>query len=90
MGIFYGEESGWRGYLQEKLQGYFGKIGGVILLGILWWIWHLPLWVVQEVEWVEMLYGIPTSIGIAIFLGYIYMKTKNVWLCAITHGIMVS
>lgn len=78
MGIFYGEESGWRGYLQEKLQGYFGKIGGVILLGILWWIWHPPLWVVQEVEWVEMLYGIPTSIGIAIFLGYIYENKKCV------------
>lgn len=90
MGIFYGEESGWRGYLQEKLQRHFGKIGGVLLLGMLWWVWHLPLWIIHGNEWSELFYGIPTIIGISAFFSYLYMKTGNVWLCAIVHGVYNS
>lgn len=90
IGIFYGEESGWRGYLQEKLQRYFGKIGGVLLLGMMWWLWHLPLWIIQGNEWVELFYGLPTILGISTFFSYLYMKTENVWLCAIIHGVYNS
>lgn len=34
--LFFGEEYGWRGFLQEKMQTKFGKRMGVILLGIIW------------------------------------------------------
>lgn len=38
------EEFGWRGYAQQPLQQRFGILGGSILLGIVWGVWHLPLW----------------------------------------------
>lgn len=38
------EEFGWRGYAQEPLQQRFGILSGSILLGIVWGVWHLPLW----------------------------------------------
>lgn len=38
------EEFGWRGYAQEPLQERFGVFGGSIVLGIVWGLWHLPLW----------------------------------------------
>jgi hypothetical protein len=38
------EEFGWRGYAQEPMQQRFGILGGSILLGIAWGVWHLPLW----------------------------------------------
>lgn len=38
-----GEEIGWRGYLQDKLFTKFGEMKGVIILGIIWGIWHLPV-----------------------------------------------
>ncbi len=38
-----GEEIGWRGYLQEKLINAFGEIKGIIILGLVWGFWHLPL-----------------------------------------------
>ncbi len=38
------EEFGWRGYAQQPLQQRFGILGGSILLGIIWSVWHLPLW----------------------------------------------
>ena len=38
------EEIGWRGYIMPYLEKRFGLIIGSLLLGIIWAIWHLPLW----------------------------------------------
>lgn len=38
------EEFGWRGYAQEPLQQRLGIFWGSIVLGVVWGIWHLPLW----------------------------------------------
>lgn len=38
------EEFGWRGYAQEPLQQHFGVLGGSLVLGMVWGVWHLPLW----------------------------------------------
>lgn len=43
-GIFtLGEEYGWRGYLQSKMIIKYGAGKGLILLGLIWGYWHLPL-----------------------------------------------
>lgn len=90
---FMGEEYAWRGHLQKKLQGYLGKRKGVILLGILWEIWHIPLWFgyfhFEQMSGglvVVIILRFVNVIGLAIFLGWVYMKTENVWLCALLHG----
>ena len=39
--MIFGEEYGWRFFLSTKgLQKKFGEIGGVVLLGIIWAVWH--------------------------------------------------
>lgn len=38
------EEFGWRGYAQEPMQERFGMVRGSALLGLIWGLWHLPLW----------------------------------------------
>jgi membrane protease YdiL (CAAX protease family) len=38
------EEIGWRGYILPFLEKRFGLIIGSLILGIVWAIWHLPLW----------------------------------------------
>jgi membrane protease YdiL (CAAX protease family) len=38
------EEFGWRGYAQEPLQGKIGVIPASLVIGVIWGIWHLPLW----------------------------------------------
>jgi len=38
-----GEEPGWRGFALPRLQLLHGPLAGSLILGILWALWHLPL-----------------------------------------------
>ena len=39
----FGEEFGWRGYLNQKLSTLTGTAGAVVIGGIIWGLWHAPL-----------------------------------------------
>ena len=89
--IALGEELGWRGYLQEKMIRKFGINKGLIFLGIIWGYWHLPI--------VLMGFNFPThpilgalflmplgTIFLAIFMGWLYLKSKSIWMPALAHA----
>ena len=90
---FLGEEYAWRGCLQGKLQHIFGKRRGVILLGIVWELWHMPLWftIYEPSQWkgIALLVSVRMLdvVGLAVFFGWAYMKTKNIWCCVLLHGV---
>ena len=37
------EEIGWTGFAYPRMRARFGALGGALLLGILWGIWHFPV-----------------------------------------------
>jgi uncharacterized protein len=39
-----GEEAGWRGFAQPRLQKSYGEFKAALLLGAIWVLWHTPLW----------------------------------------------
>lgn len=39
-----GEEAGWRGYLLPRLLSRYTPLGASLLLGLIWSIWHYPLY----------------------------------------------
>lgn len=86
--IFFGEELGWRGYLQPRLQILFGKRFGVIVLGVIWGIWHLPLCFMfysPKTPVYCVIFHIFYCMFIGIFFGFAYMKTGNLWSVIIIH-----
>lgn len=42
-----GEEPGWRGYALPRMQARWGPLLGASILGVLWALWHLPLFLVS-------------------------------------------
>jgi len=86
--LFFGEEYGWRYYLQPRLQQRFGPRLGVIVLGIVWGLWHLPLnffFYSPETSLQSVAAQIVTCISIGIFFAYAYLKTNNIWVPVVMH-----
>lgn len=86
---FFGEEYGWRYYLQPLLQKRFGLKGGVLILGVVWGLWHLPVdffyYTSPDMGLQAAVAQQITCITLGIFFAYIYMKTKNIWVPVMAH-----
>lgn len=89
----FGEEYGWRAFLQTELVK-LGRRRGVFIVGLIWGIWHIPI----------ILSGVhtypPTSIGFLFALvffilwgfvqSYAVLKTDSIWVAAFLHGLVNS
>lgn len=88
--ISFGEEYGWRGYLQSEL-AKMGKVRGTLLLGVIWGLWHAPIIAMGHNYPGYPLLGILImtfyTVGLAFFLGYTVFKSGSPWLAALLHAI---
>jgi len=89
--VTFGEEYGWRGYLQTELVK-IGRIKGVFLVGVIWGAWHWPvIWMGYNYPghpWLGSLLMVLFCIGLAYIIGYAVLKTKAVWLAAFLHALV--
>lgn len=85
---FFGEEFGWRGFLQPLLQKRFGLRGGILVLGVAWGLWHLPIniFFYSPSTWgLSVLNQVVLCICYSVFFGFAYMKTKSLWAPVLIH-----
>ena len=81
------EEAGWRYILQPELEKKFNFVISTILVSIIWWLWHLPLFFIQETSQYGQsffTFGI-TVLGVSFALACIRKNTGSVWLCVLFH-----
>jgi membrane protease YdiL (CAAX protease family) len=46
-----GEELGWRGFLLPRLQQRFNALISSLTVGVIWALWHAPLWLLPGYGW---------------------------------------
>jgi len=89
--VTFGEEYGWRGYLQPALMG-LGRVRGVALLGVIWGVWHWPvIWMGYNYPnhpYLGSLLMVLFCVGMAFLLGYAVLKAKGVWIAAFLHALI--
>lgn len=83
------EELGWRGYAQTKLQKRSGPIRAGLLLGLVWALWHLPLFSVlpSATGDIPPAYFLPLVVALGGLFGWLYARTgESVLLAVLAHA----
>lgn len=86
------EEAGWRYILQRELEKKYSLVISTLVVGVIWWLWHLPLFYIQGVGQYGQNYfefGI-LVLGMAFALASIRRNTNSVWLCVLFHCLVNS
>lgn len=52
-----GEELGWRGFLLPNLQHRYSALTASLFVGVIWALWHAPLWLLPGKGWDTIPYG---------------------------------
>lgn len=83
------EELGWRGIMQPLLEEKFPFPIATLFTGVVWGIWHLPLWFVDGASQQNIPFLLFLLLGILLcfFFAAVYKKTKSVFYCSVLHGL---
>ena len=100
--LFYGplpEEMGWRGYALDRLQRRWNALASSLVLGVIWSIWHMPLFFMRGTLmsdvfplwstrfWVAMGPGILSG---AVLMTWVYNNTERSTLAAVLLHFMMN
>ena len=89
----FGEEFGWRAYLQPKLMP-LGTRKAVVITGLIWGVWHWPV-IAMGYEYGFNYWGAPVvgpllflvfTVSLAILFGWLVIRAGSVWPSVIAHG----
>lgn len=91
--VTFGEEFGWRAYLQPKLL----PLGGhktMLLMGVIWGVWHWPIIAMGQnygleypsAPWGGMLMMLWFTLTLGTLLGWLTLRAGSVWPAVIGHS----
>lgn len=82
------EEIGWRGVFQPLLEKRFSFLVAALIEGVIWGVWHLPLWFVPNSTQGDMNFIAFTlyCITLGLTLGAAYRLTKCIWVTILIHA----
>ena len=87
--VLFGEEFGWRGYLQPRL--YPGRpIAAAVATGIIWAVWHYPLTLrgynYPDHPVLGSLLFIPITVLLAYLFDWFRRRTGSIWTASMAHA----
>jgi hypothetical protein len=86
------EELGWRGYAQTRLQTRWNPLVSGLAVGIIWALWHLPLFLIPgtsqhelKVPFIGFIFGM---IAVSVLFAWLQNHTRNsIWTAVFFHWI---
>jgi membrane protease YdiL (CAAX protease family) len=93
-GLFtFGEEFGWRAYLQPKLMPLGGR-KAMLLMGVIWGVWHWPIIAMGHnygfdypgYPWTGMLMMVVLTLVLGTIFGWLTLRGGSVWPAVIAHA----
>jgi uncharacterized protein len=87
--LLWGEEFGWRGYLQLRLLSQRPLLAAVTT-GLIWGIWHYPAILLGYEQYSNVLLGLLTfpvlTILLSIIFGWLRLRTGSIWSASLAHA----
>lgn len=74
------EEPGWREFAMPRMQGRYGPLTATLVVGVLWGVWHLPLFLTQwgggpHVAWTAPVEFVATTIAFSVAMTWVFNKS---------------
>ncbi len=87
-----GEEIGWRGFLQKLLIDEYGKVAGIVILGLVWGIWHAPIalkgYNMGSHFWAEAFILYPfMCVCLSMPMAVITIQSGSIWPALLFHAV---
>ena len=91
------EELGWRGYVLDRLQRNWSALTSSLILGLVWAVWHLPLFFVKGSYQHNLEFGSPsfwsysvTIVALSVLFTWIYNNNARSILAAILFHFVLN
>jgi len=93
-----GEELGWRGFLLPELLQRFSNLKSTIIIGLIWFIWHIPLWWApfgtlvsgEPISFIPVLTYLAMLICLSIIITWLVINSKGSVLIAILFHLSIN
>ena len=82
------EEFGWRGLLLPELQKKYDATISTLIVGVIWVIWHIPLWFIADTSQQEInfLFFALIVMLMNFMFTWFYNNTKSIFLTVFFHA----
>ncbi|WP_205649451.1 CPBP family intramembrane glutamic endopeptidase [Agromyces sp. LHK192] len=85
----FGEELGWRGWLQPALRP-LGIVPALLITGVIWGLWHAPIILLgynyQRTDLVGVLCMVAFCVLAGFVIGWMRLRSASVWPAVVAHG----
>lgn len=87
--ILWGEEFGWRSYLQLRLLSQRPLLAA-LATGLIWGLWHAPAILLSYEQYTNVVVGLFTfpvlTVLLSIIFGWLRLRTGSIWSASLAHA----